>query len=182
MTRRIIVIAGARALSRTRAARRWAVSYLASRIYNGAGFDTVVHGGCLSSPDEWSDELASVAAIDRVVWSLRRHPRVFDASSGNWRDMKGYASFPYSNPLERNDAMALWAGAMLRKGADVHAVTLRCPWPLRDGERATQGTAHARDALLRELADPARVRDIECSAAFGPQPQSNRPVNGDGGR
>lgn len=165
---RILVVAGARALSRTRAARLWAVGYLASRIYNGQSFDAVAHGGCRSSPDEWADELASVAAIDRVVWALGKQPRVYDAYAGLWRGMVGHERFPYKQPLERNAAMALWAGSMLRRGLDVRAVTLRCPWPMRDGERATQGTANARDELIRELGVD-RVSDMECPTKHGPQ-------------
>ena len=173
--RRILVVSGARALRRTRAAKLWALRELAARIYSGE-VDTVAHGVCRGSPDDWSDHLAHNICswgevVDVVRWAMPEKeydPKgAYKIVNGDFVLIKGAERYPYATPLERNAAMARWAGDMLRAGLDVRALTLRCDWPLVDGERATQGTAHARDRLVAALG-AARVTDLVCPRELGP--------------
>ena len=55
MSDRILVVAGARALDVSPAARLWAMRELAARVLSGR-YTTVVQGRCAKSPDEWADE------------------------------------------------------------------------------------------------------------------------------
>lgn len=172
--RHILVVTGSRALDRTRAAKLWALRELASRLLSGA-VDTVAHGGCRHSPDDWSDTLATNftwgTVVDVVRWAMPKtdsDPRgAYKIVGGNFVLIRNADRYPYAKPLERNAAMALWAGDLLSEGHDVRGLALRCDWPLRDGERATQGTAHCRDRLVVALG-AGRVKDLVCPREFGP--------------
>jgi hypothetical protein len=101
-----------------------------------------------------------------VAFPAFAEPYVTD-SDASVRPVGGSERYAYKTPLERNAAMARWAGDMLRRGLDVRALSLRCGWPFVDGQRATQGTAHARDHLVRALG-AERVVDLVCPREHGP--------------
>ena len=132
--------------------------------------DTIVHGAC-EGPDTWADGLAWTSLLTRVAWPLGGIAHVIrhtgDAPAWASRPIANAESYRYDGPHPRNDAMARWAGDRARVD-DVRALTLRCAWPLVDGERATQGTAHARDRLVAALG-AARVTDLVCPRELGPE-------------
>lgn len=169
--RRILVVAGARALDRTIAGRRWAYRALALRLFSPTAlFDTLAHGDC-AGVDRWADDLARVLWLDCVLWPLGQSAQLRTHISPNatgLRSLRNADNYPYSKALERNAAMARWAGDQQAAGHHVVALTLRCGWPLCDGERATQGTAHARDRLVAALG-AEHVTDLECPTEFGPK-------------
>jgi hypothetical protein len=164
---RILVVAGARALSRTPAARSWALAKIATMMHD-LRVTAVCHGACPDSPDEWAEGIARVATLAFIRWPAGGTPSVsrYSETGGIFRNVAGHEGYPYVRPLERNAAMATWAGDRLRAGDEVHALTLRCPWPMADG-RTTQGTAHARDHLVRALG-AERVVDLVCPREHGP--------------
>lgn len=159
--RRILVVSGARALSRTPAARLWALREILLRL---DPHTVVAHGDCYEGPDVWGWSLARIGCLPQVCFPARAAPYITERD-GSVRPLRG--DFKYSSPLERNDVLARWAGGQLRMGRDVRAITLRCDWPLVDGERATQGTAYTRDRLVEALG-AERVTDLVCPAQFGP--------------
>ena len=171
---RILVVTGARALRRTRTSRLWALRELSARIYAG-NVDVVAHGYCSDSPDQWADDLArimmSASPVEVVRWLIPRRESdpqgPYKIVNGKFELIRGADRYPYKEPLERNAAMARWAGDMLRKGLDVRALSLRCDWPLVDGQRATQGTRDARDRLVAALG-AERVTDLVCPREHGP--------------
>lgn len=165
---RILVVAGSRALSRTPAARLWALAAIA-RVMHDLRVTAVCHGACPDSPDEWAEGIARVATLAFIRWPAGGTPSEsrYSETGGIFRSVAGHESYPYTRPLERNAAMARWAGDRLRVGLDVRALSLRCDWPFVDGQRATQGTAHARDHLVRALG-AARVVDLVCPRELGP--------------
>lgn len=160
---RILVVAGARALSRTVAARLWSLREILAHLN---GVTCVAHGDCREGPDLWAWTLARCASINTVAWTAFAEPHVVDGD-GMARALRHAERYAYRTPLERNGAMARWAGDMAVAGADVTALTLRCDWPWTDDRRATQGTAHARDRL-REALGADRVMDLVCPPQFGP--------------
>lgn len=168
-SRRILVVAGARALSRTPEARVWSLAQITTAMHAHRA-DVIVHGAC-EGPDVWADGLAWTSLLTRVAWPLGGVAHVIRHTGGApaWasRPIADAGNYAYASPLDRNAAMARWAGDMLRAGLDVHGLTLRCDWPMRDGERATQGTAHARDRLVAALG-AARVTDLVCPRELGP--------------
>jgi len=161
--RRILVVSGARALSRTPAARVWSVREIVSRLDARV---TLAHGDCREGPDLWAWSVARLALATIVAFPAYSEPYFTDPDA-SVRPLRGADLYVYKTPLERNAAMARWAGDMLRKGLDVRALSLRCDWPLVDGERATQGTAHARDRLVAALG-AERVTDLVCPREHGP--------------
>lgn len=171
----ILVVTGSRALARTAAARVWALRELAARIYSGT-VDVVAHGACRNSPDDWADNLAKNFGVDTSIgvvrWHMKRDasdpPGPYKVVDGNFVLIRGAELYPYATTLERNSAMARWAGDMLKIGLGVTGLALRCEWPLRDGERKTEGAAHCRDALFRALGAD-RVEDLVCPRHLGPQ-------------
>lgn len=167
--RRLLVVAGARALSRTPAARVWSLAQIATAMHTHRA-DVIVHGAC-EGPDVWADGLAWTSLLTRVVWPLGGVAHVIRHTGGApaWasRPIADVERYPYASPYDRNAAMARWAGDRARVD-DVRALTLRCDWPLRDGERATQGTAHARDRLVVALG-AERVTDLVCPRDLGPE-------------
>lgn len=165
--RRILVVSGARALSRTPAARVWSLAQIATAMHAHCA-DTIVHGAC-EGPDVWADLIAREAHITRVKFPLetRAHALFFRGRAWNAREIADPDRYAYATPLARNDAMARWAGDRARVD-DVRALTPRCDWPMRDGERATQGTAYARDRLVAALG-AARVTDLVCPRGLGPE-------------
>ena len=168
MSDRILVVAGARALDVSPAARLWAMRELAARVLSGR-YTTVVQGRCAKSPDEWADELAKLGRLVRIAWPIDGGPLVsIPVQPFGWhvRDLRDAARYPYQGPLPRNEAMALWAGDQRRAGHDVDAVTLRCDWPAADGRR-TNGTGRARDYLVAQLGAD-RVTDLVCPLEYGP--------------
>lgn len=163
--RRILVVAGSRALARTPAARLWALAEIIAAMRTHSA-DTVCHGACIGSPDEWSSDLARMARIGTVAWPLSPNRARVWAPGVAPRNLLDGDRYPYDGPHPRNAAMARWAGDRLRVGDDVRALTLRCPWPMADG-RTTQGTAHARGELVRALG-AERVTDLVCPRELGP--------------
>lgn len=170
---RILVVTGSRALTRTVAARRWARFELAARIFSATDLvDVVAHGVCPESPDVWADELAVLASCDAVKFPARSTNAPWRATpyvrrGTTHRPMTTAMQYVYATPLERNAMMARWAGDMLAQGHNVTAIALRCPWPLKDDARKTEGAAHCRDHLIRAIG-AARVVDLECPREFGP--------------
>lgn len=168
--RRILVVTGARALSRTPAARLWALRELAARIYSGE-VDAVAHGACAESPDDWADTLAREAHIARIRFRVGSTPDVIvhrdHAPVWAARPIAFAATYDTSTPLRRNASMGRWASDITVAGLDVRALSLRCSWPLVDGQRATQGTRDARNRLV-EAIGAERVTDLVCPAEHGP--------------
>lgn len=167
MADHLLVVAGARALDVSPAARLWAMRELAARVFDGRT-TTVVQGRCAKSPDEWADELAKLARLTRVAWPIDGGPQVlYPVQLFGWhvRGLRDAARYPYCGPIPRNEAMARWAGDQLRAGHDVTAVTLRCDWPAADGRR-TNGTVRARDYLVTQLGAD-RVTDLVCPLSLG---------------
>lgn len=170
--RRILVVAGARALLRTPEARVWSLAQIATAMHTHRA-DVIVHGACKGSPDEWADELARQALLSRVRFPVGEAPTIIvhrdHAPVWAARPIAHAKIYVRSTPLDRNAAMALWASHVTVAAAgDFRALTLRCDWPLRDGERATQGTATARDRLVAALG-AARVTDLVCPRELGPE-------------
>lgn len=164
--RRILVVAGARALSRTARARVWAAARIIESMER-SGADTICHGACIASPDEWAGDLARIGRLTQVSWPLALgHARVW-VPGDKIRNLREADEYAFSEALERNAVMARWAGDMLRAGHHVEALTLRCEWPVVDGDRATQGTASARDRLIEQLGRE-RVTDLVCPREHGP--------------
>lgn len=166
MRDRLLLVAGAR--TRARPHPRGAVvgDARARRACSLGALRDRRAGACPKSPDE----LAKLARLVRIAWPRDGGPQVFiPVQPFGWhaRDLRDADRYPYQGPLQRNEAMALWAGDQLRAGRDVDAVTLRCDWPLKDGERKTLGTTHARDHLVTQLG-AARVTDLVCPREFGP--------------
>ena len=160
---RILVVTGARALSRTPEARVWALREIVARLDARV---TLAHGDCREGPDLWAWSTARLTVSPIVAFPAFAEPYVTDPDA-SVRPLGGAEHYVYKTPLERNTAMARWAGDMLRRGLDVRALSLRCDWPFVDGQRATQGTAHARDHLVRALG-AERVTDLVCPREFGP--------------
>ena len=161
----ILVVSGSRALRRTPAARVWSLAQITASM-NHDRAEAVAHGGCPDSPDDWCERLALLAGLTRVCWPIEGFPFVAPAS-GRMRPVADADRYPYEGPLRRNAAMARWAGDLLRAGHDVRALALRCDWPLREGERATQGTANCRERLIEALG-AERVMDLACPKEHGP--------------
>lgn len=168
---RILVVAGARALSRTPAARLWALAAIA-RVMHDLRATAVCHGACPDSPDTWADDLAKTAHVTRVRWPIDGGPHILwqrDGACGS-RPIAHAELYTYEGPHPRNATMARWAGHELTvEHHDVCALTLRCPWPMTDG-RTTHGTAHARNELVRAIG-AARVVDLVCPRELGPVQQ-----------
>lgn len=163
---RVLVVAGARALSRTPEARVWALREIVARLDARV---TLAHGDCREGPDLWAWSVARLAVSPIVAFPAFAEPYVTDPDA-SVRPLGGAVKYTYKTPLERNAVMARWAGEMLRRGLDVRALTLRCEWPLIDGMRATQGSAHARDQFVFALG-AARVVDLVCPRELGPVQQ-----------
>lgn len=168
---RVLVVGGARALSRTPAARLWALAEIAAAM-RAHGATVVAHGACRGSPDEWADDLARIALVARVRFPVGEAPTIIvhrdRAPVWAARPIAHAKIYVRSTPLDRNAAVAQWASAVMVAGAgDVRALTLRCDWPFVDGQRATQGSAHARDQLVRALGAD-RVTDLVCPRELGP--------------
>lgn len=170
-SQRILVVAGARALSRTSAARLWALAEIATAMH-AHRVTAVCHGACLASPDEWTGDLARLARVTIIGWPLTVNKARIWTPGTVPRDLRDGDRYTYEGPHPRNAAMARWAGDRLRAGDDVRGLTLRCDWPMTDG-RATQGTAHARSELVRALG-AERVVDLVCPREFGPTTDAGR--------
>jgi hypothetical protein len=147
----------------------WSLAQIAQAMHTHRA-DVIVHGAC-EGPDAWADGLAWTALVTRVVWPLGGVAHVIRHTGGApaWasRPIADVERYAYYSPLQRNEAMAQWAGDQQRAGHSAVALTLRCDWPLRDGERATQGTATARDRLVDALG-AERVTDLVCPRELGP--------------
>ncbi len=166
---RILVVTGARALSRTPEARVWALREIVARLDARV---TLAHGDCREGPDLWAWSVARLALATVVAFPAYSEPYLTDPDA-SVRPLRGTERCAYKMPLERNTTMARWAGDMLGRGLDVRALSLRCDWPFVDGQRATQGTAHARDHLVRALG-AERVTVLVCSREHGPTAGGDR--------